>query len=81
MHTLDIDFNQGRIRKFIVSINSLNTSSIKAYHKGGFIADAIIKDYFYNKIDNKILLSDKIFVGSKNKNFDMNLIENWNPIL
>ncbi len=77
MHALDIGFNQGGIRKFIASINSLNTSLIKAYHKVGFIADAIIKDNFYNKI----LLSDKIFLGSKNKNFDMNLIENWNPIL
>ena len=76
MHAIDIGFNQGRIRKFIASINSLNTSSVKAYHEGGFIIDAIIKDYFYNKIDNKILLSDKIFVGCQNKNFDMNLIEN-----
>ena len=80
MHAIDIGFKQGGIRKFIASINSLNTSSVKAYNKGGFIIDAIIKDYFYNKINNKIILSDKIFVGCKNKNFDMKLIENWNPV-
>ena len=81
MHAIDIGFKQGGIRKFIASINSVNTSSVKAYNRGGFIIDAIIKDYFYNKINNKIIVSDKIFVGCKNKNFDMKLIENWNPVL
>ena len=37
--------------------------------------------YNFLKFYNKILLSDKIFVGCQNKNFDMNLMENWNPTL
>ena len=81
MHAIDIGFKQGGIRKFIASINSLNTSSVKAYTGAGLKVEAIIKNYFYNKIENKIIISDKVFVGCENKNFNMDIIKDWSPFL
>jgi len=80
MCALDIGFNQGGLRKFSASINSLNASSVKAYIAAGLEKEAIIKNYFYNKIGNEIIISDKIFVGCENKNFNMDLIKKWRPI-
>ena len=77
--SVNIGFNQAGIRKFSASINSLNASSIKAYTTAGLKIDAIIKNYFYNYIDNKYIISDKIFVGCENKNFDLKILEKWNP--
>jgi len=81
MHAVNIGFNQGGIRKFSASINSLNTSSVKAYTRAGLKVEAVIKNYFYNKVGNKIIISDKIFVGCENKNFNMDIIEDWSPFL
>jgi len=79
-HAVDLGFDVAGIRKFSASINSLNTSSVKAYLGGGFKIDATIKNYFYNKIDNDYIVSDKIFVGYENNNFNMKSLENWKPV-
>lgn len=76
---VDIGFKQAGIRKFSASINSLNISSVKAYRSAGLKIDAIIENYFYNHIDNKFIISDKIFVGCENKNFDLHNLKKWNP--
>jgi [ribosomal protein S5]-alanine N-acetyltransferase len=81
MHAVNIGFNQGGIRKFSASINSLNSASVKAYTRAGLKVEAIIKNYFYNKIDNKIIFSDKVFVGCENKNYNMVIIKDWSPFL
>ena len=67
-------------RKFIASINSLNISSIRAYKKGGFKEEAIITDNFYNKTENNIIMSDKIFVSCNNHKYDMETLKIWKPI-
>lgn len=77
---LDLGFNKGGIRKFSASINSLNVASVKAYTSAGLKKEATIKNYFYNKIENKVIISDKIFVGCENNNFDMDLLKKWRPI-
>ena len=79
MHAVNIGFNQGGIRKFSASINSLNSASVKAYTGAGLKEEAIIKNYFYNKIENKIIISDKVFVGCENKNFCLHNLKKWNP--
>jgi len=76
---VDLGFTEGKIRKFSASINSLNIGSIKAYLKGGFIKEAVIPNYFYNKNNSVITPSDKIFVGLENKNYDMHTLRNWAP--
>ena len=76
---IEIGFNKAKIRKFIASINSLNISSINAYIKGGFSKEAIISNYFYNKIDSKIIMSDKIFVSCNNDKYDMEILKTWKP--
>ena len=81
MHAVNIGFNQGGIRKFSASINSLNSASVKAYTGAGLKVEATIKNYFYNKIENKIIISDKVFVGCENKNYNMDIIKDWSPFL
>jgi [ribosomal protein S5]-alanine N-acetyltransferase len=81
IQAVNIGFNQGGIRKFSASINSLNSASVKAYTGAGLKVEAIIKNYFYNKIENKIIISDKVFVGCENKNFNMDIIKDWSPFL
>ena len=81
IQAVNIGFNQGGIRKFSASINSLNSASVKAYTGAGLKVEAIIKNYFYNNIENKIIISDKVFVGCENKNFNMNVIKDWSPFL
>ena len=76
---IELGFKKGNIRKFVASINSLNMGSVNAYLKGGFKKEAVIKNYFYNKINTNIILSDKIFVGCENKNYDMEVLKNWKP--
>ena len=76
---IELGFEEGNIRKFVASINSLNLGSIKAYLKAGFKKEAIIKNYFYNKIDKNIVLSDKVFVSCENKKFNMKVLEIWKP--
>ena len=41
--------------------------------------EGVIPNYFYNDINNIISISDKIFVGCENKNYDMNVIKSWYP--
>ena len=77
---VEIGFKKAKIRKFIASINSLNISSIRAYKKGGFKEEAIITDYFYNKTENNIIMSDKIFVSCNNHKYDMETLKIWKPI-
>ena len=76
---IKLGFDKGKIRKFVASINSLNIGSVNAYIKAGFKKEATIYNYFYNKIDNKVLLSDKIFVSCENKKYDMQYLKNWKP--
>ena len=76
---IDIGFNQGGIRKFSASINSLNISSLKAYTSAGMKKEAIIQNYFYNNVENEIIISDKIYVGCENKKFNMDLLQSWEP--
>ena len=76
---IKLGFDEGKIRKFVASINSLNIGSVNAYMKAGFKKEATVYNYFYNKIDNKVLLSDKIFVSCENKKYDMQYLKNWKP--
>ena len=77
---IELGFTEGKIRKFSASINSLNISSVKAYLKGGFEKEAMIPNYFHNNINNEKTVSNKIFVGIENDNYDMDVIKNWTPI-
>lgn len=76
---IEIGFKKAKIRKFIASINSLNIGSINAYIKGGFKKEAVITNYFYNKMDKNIIVSDKIFVSCSNDKYDMYTIKTWKP--
>ena len=76
---VNIGFNEGGIRKFSASINSLNISSVKAYIAAGLKKEAIIQNYFYNNVENEIIISDKIYVGCENKKFNMDLLQSWEP--
>ena len=76
---IELGFKEGNIRKFIASINSLNIGSINAYLRGGFKKEAVIKNYFYNKTNTNIILSDKVFVGCENKKYDMQALKIWKP--
>ena len=58
---IDIGFNQGGIRKFSASINSLNIASVKAYTSAGLKKEATIKNYFYAKNHDKEGFIEPIF--------------------
>ena len=62
------------IKKNKIYIRPLLNEDITARYLSWF------KNYFYNKIENKVIISDKIFVGCENNNFDMDLLKKWRPI-
>jgi len=77
---IKIGFKCAKMRKFSASINSLNKGSIKAYLKGGFIEESIIPKYFLSIKNSKVILSNKVFVGINNKEYDLDYFETWSPI-
>ena len=74
-------FNEGGIRKFSASIDSNNKGSVTAYQRAGFKEEAKLHNYFYKKYNNKIILSDKIYVFYDNLKFDLDKLKNWEPII
>ena len=56
-----------------------NIKALKAYTSAGMKKEAIIQNYFYNNVDNEIIISDKIYVGCENKKFNMDLLQSWEP--
>ena len=77
---IKIGFKCAKIRKFSASIDSLNKGSIKAYIKGGFIKEGVIPKYFLNTKNSQVILSDKIFVGLNNKDYDIDYFATWTPV-
>ncbi|MCB9946864.1 MAG: GNAT family N-acetyltransferase [Rhodospirillaceae bacterium] len=59
-------FGRFGIRKLSASIDSRNTGSIKAYCAAGFTEEARLKDQFLELTDGGPVLSDKVFVGCWN---------------
>lgn len=76
----DLGFKEAGIRKFSASIDSLNIASINAYTKAGFQIESKINNYFMHNNNNKIIFSNKLFVGCENKNFSQKKLLNWNPL-
>ena len=77
---IKIGFKCAKIRKFSASIDSLNKGSIKAYIKGGFIKEGVIPKYFLNTKNSQVILSDKIFVGLNNKDYDIDYFATCTPV-
>ena len=74
-------FLESGIRKFVASIDSLNTASINAYKKAGFEVEAKLSNFFIHKNNNnEISYSDKIYVSSNNINYNLNKFNKWEPI-
>ena len=71
----DLGFKEAGIRKFSASIDSLNIASINAYTKAGFQIESKINNYFMHNNNNKIIFSNKLFVGCENKNFSQKIIK------
>ena len=76
-----LGFEDGGIRKFFGSIDSLNQGSLKAYKRAGWHVETVAKGFFQHKIDGEYVLSDRVFVGCDNPNFDNDQAQDWHPIL
>lgn len=75
-----LGFEEGKVRKFFGSVDSLNQGSLKAYKRAGWHIEAIARDFFQHEIKGKTLFSDRIFIGCNNHNFNNKKARNWHPI-
>ena len=58
-----LGFEDGGIRKFFGSIDSLNQGVLKAYKRAGWHVERVAKGFFQHKINGEYVLSDRTFVG------------------
>ena len=65
-----IAFGELNLRKLSASIDGRNIGSIKAYTAAGFAVEARLPDQFMDRSGGKPALSDKVYVGCFNPDFD-----------